>query len=135
MDPDQEISLWKLSSIRNRTRNDTQDQGKLILIVNNVNYPHVISKLQQLIENLHKNKHALATMKSSLEQYQTYPEINGGIPANNNTRAKAAALKLDLESQSVPAVVSIRSSNPNTLFRKSLQTSTQPHQYRPRQHP
>ena len=46
-------------------------------------------------------------MKSSLKQFQMYPEVSGCISADTTMRAKAAALKLDLESQSVPAVVSI----------------------------
>ena len=51
-------------------------------------------------------------MKANLELYQNNPEINGGTPANNNTKVIAAALKVDLESQSVPAIVSIQSSGP-----------------------
>ena len=48
-------------------------------------------------------------MTSSLERFQAYPEIDGGISANNTTRAKAEALSLALDTQSVPTEVSIRS--------------------------
>ena len=64
-------------------------------------------------------------MKSNLKLFQTYPEINGEIPVDNNMRIKAAALKLDLESHSVPVVVSTRSSSPRySIWGDSQNSST-----------
>ena len=62
-------------------------------------------------------------MKSSLELYNMYPEINDGIPVNNTMRAKAEALRLDLAAQPVPPVVMYQSPNPGNSIWDHLPNS------------
>ena len=81
---------------------DTEDLGKWILIVHNDNYSDATNKLDKLIAYLYKEKFTLPTMISSFEQFHMYPEMNGGMPVDNTTRAKVAALNLELASQPVP---------------------------------
>ena len=80
---------------------DTEDLGKYILLVSNKDRPHTIKKIGELLAYLNKEKDTLPTMKSSLEKFNSYPEMNGGPPVNESLRAKVAALDIELASQPV----------------------------------
>ena len=85
-----------------KPRSDTEYLGKYILIVNNNNYSHASKKIEELMTYLYGEKLILPTMISSFEQFNIYPEMNGGFPVDNTLRAKVAVLDLELASQSVP---------------------------------
>ena len=69
MDPNQEnFAMKTVVYYKIKQTNETQDQKNWIFLVSNVNYPHDISQLQQLIDNLQKNKQVLVTMQSSLKK-------------------------------------------------------------------
>ena len=81
---------------------DMEDTERYILIVSNNDYSHTSKKLEELLAYLDKEKDTLPTMISSLEKFNSYPEMNGGSPVTESLRAKVAALELELASQSVP---------------------------------
>ena len=74
------------------------------MIVNNKDYPHTIKKIGELLTYLNKEKDTLPTMKSSLEKFNSYPEMNGGLPITESLSAQVAVLELELASQPVPSI-------------------------------
>ena len=83
---------------------DTENLGKLIVIINNKDYPHTTKEIGELLAYLYKEKDTLPTMKSSLAKFNSYLEMNGGPPITESLSAQVVALELELESQPVPSI-------------------------------
>ena len=94
---------------------DTEDLGKYILLVSNKDHSHISKKIGELLAYLNKEKYSFSTMISSLEKFNSYPEMNGGPPITESLSAQITALELELASQPVPPMT--------TTYNPPVQTS------------
>ena len=81
---------------------DTKDLGKFILIVNNKDYAHATTKIDELLKHVYVEKHTLATTKLSHKRSGTYPEVNGGSPVDNTLNDTIVTLNAELVSHAKP---------------------------------
>jgi len=82
------------------TTSDTEELGKYILIVNNKDYDHTKSKVDDVLKYVYEEKDTPSSMKSSQGKFDAYPEVNGGSPVNSTLSETIAKLNAELEEQS-----------------------------------